>query len=274
MFGSVSQSFFIVISQLSVVLGDFYAHSCLRFPIRSACRITQSSWNFDFPVNACRGDVSNITIFEIQLLFLGKVKPKTPFTSLLQTCRLAVNVFYLALKKRHSFLDDNSACRQKKENMEPRCKAHLLATWKFCSSISDSINIFPWEILQDTCTAERFPCQWERRRCGWCATSMSGELLVPSQFPASMQQETETRYSVLRVMCAGVKMSKKAQSPLYFHLLYHLEGRRSLWMNCLKNVFPQISIIFVFVHRIRRHLCLALSTWCISSIPRTFAFPL
>lgn len=67
---------------------------------------------------------------------------------------------------------------------------------------------------------------------------------------------------------------QKGIKPSLFSLFYHLVGRRPLWMNCLKNTFPQISIIFVYVHTVRRHLCLAFSTLCISSIPRAFAYPL
>lgn len=89
----------------------------------------------------------------------GQGEAKKTFTSLCQTCRLAINVFYCEL--RHSFLDDNSTWSQKKENMVTQCKAHLLATRKFCCPISNSINVFSWKILKAAYTAEKFPC-WGR----------------------------------------------------------------------------------------------------------------
>jgi len=50
-------------------------------------------------------------MFEIQLLFLGHVKPTNSiyFTTSVFPSRDAVNVFHFALKKQCSFLDDNTA---------------------------------------------------------------------------------------------------------------------------------------------------------------------
>lgn len=63
---------------------------------------------FDFPVSACQGDISYRTMFEIQLLILGEVKPANSFYFSIPVfpSKLAVNVFYFALKKQHSFFDD------------------------------------------------------------------------------------------------------------------------------------------------------------------------
>lgn len=228
---------------------------------------------FNFPVSACQGDISYSTMFEIQLLILGEVKPLNSFyfSIPLFPSKLAVNVFHFALKKRHSFFDGIVALHSAASKRLRKYGATLQNPSSGDMKILQ-LHFWLYEFLPMGNIAGGLQC-WGismpaadlvRGKCGWCATSTSCEFLVPSQSPAFLQQETKIGYSVLGAMCARVKMSKKAENPIYFHLFHHLGGRRSLWMNCLKDRFPQTSIIFVFAHTLGRHLCLALSTWRIA----------
>lgn len=156
-------------------------------------------------------------------------------------------VSFCTCKKQHSFFDDNAAPQSAASKRSRKYRATLQNT---SSGNTKILHLHFWlyqylpmgNIIGGLqCWGISMPAaDLARRKCGWCATSMSCEFCVPSQSPAFVQQEAETRYSVHGVMCARVKMSKKAESPIYFHLFHYLGGRRSLWMNCLKDGFHRI----------------------------------
>lgn len=223
--GSVSQSFSIVILQLSAVLGDFCAHSCLCFPSGLPAELHSPIWIFYFPVNTCQGDVSDITKFEICVLFLGKVKPKR---LLLLYARLAgwqSMCFILHFKTNiHFLMVIVFAARRKK--IWCHTAKHIFWQWKFCCSISDSINIFPWEILKEVGTVEGFPCRGRGEVWMMCHLHV---LLVPcaKSIPCLYSRGNRNEvFSPLSNVCKSENEQKGIQPSLFllFFIIWKVEG--------------------------------------------------